>query len=136
MVSLKPQLVFTSSENIPKGLADSKTLSKRHREKLYDEIFSKQILALGTARDVLLAISTSGNSANIIKAVHAAHERGMNVVSLTGKDGGNLASLLCGEDIEIRVPSIRTARIQEVHLLIIHCLCDFIAPLLFGGVEK
>ena len=115
---------------------DSSTITAIANDYQYDEIFSKQILALGTARDVLLAISTSGNSANIIKAVHAAHERGMNVVSLTGKDGGNLASLLCGEDIEIRVPSIRTARIQEVHLLIIHCLCDFIDTLLYGEVEK
>ena len=83
----------------------------------------------------MLAISTSGNSANIIKAVHAAHDRDMTVISLTGKGGGKLAQLLKDNDIEIRVPSDRTARIQEVHLLVIHCLCDIIDATLFGGVE-
>ena len=101
----------------------------------YDQIFSKQILALVTNRDVLLAISTSGNSSNIIKAVQAAHERNMLVLSLTGNKGGKLAKLLKGDDIEIRVPSDRTARIQEIHLLVIHCLCDIIDAILFGGVE-
>ena len=114
---------------------DSSTLTAIANDYEYDQIFSKQILALGTNRDVLLAISTSGNSPNIIKAVQAAHERNMLVLSLTGNKGGKLAKLLKGNDIEIRVPSDRTARIQEIHLLVIHCLCDIIDAILFGGVE-
>ena len=114
---------------------DSSTLTAIANDYEYDQIFSKQILALGTNRDVLLAISTSGNSSNIIKAVQAAHERNMQVLSLTGNKGGKLAKLLKGDDIEIRVPSDRTARIQEIHLLVIHCLCDIIDAILFGGVE-
>ena len=114
---------------------DSSTLTAIANDYEYDQIFSKQILALGTNRDVLLAISTSGNSSNIVKAVQAAHERNMIVLSLTGNKGGKLAKLLKGDDIEIRVPSDRTARIQEIHLLVIHCLCDIIDAILFGGVE-
>ena len=114
---------------------DSSTLTAIANDYEYDQIFSKQILALGTNRDVLLAISTSGNSPNIVKAVQAAHERNMQVLSLTGNKGGKLAKLLKGDDIEIRVPSDRTARIQEIHLLVIHCLCDIIDAILFGGVE-
>ena len=114
---------------------DSSTLTAIANDYEYDQVFSKQILALGTNRDVLLAISTSGNSSNIIKAVQAAHEREMQVLSLTGNKGGKLAKLLKGDDIEIRVPSDRTARIQEIHLLVIHCLCDIIDTILFGGVE-
>ena len=114
---------------------DSSTLTAIANDYEYDQIFSKQILALGNNRDVLLAISTSGNSSNIIKAVQAAHERDMQVLSLTGNKGGKLAKLLKGDDIEIRVPSDRTARIQEIHLLVIHCLCDIIDAILFGGVE-
>jgi D-sedoheptulose 7-phosphate isomerase len=85
--------------------------------------------------DVLLAISTSGNSANIIQAIQAAHDRDMVVVALTGRDGGGMASLLLPEDVEIRVPATVTARIQEVHLLAIHCLCDLIDSQLFGSEE-
>ena len=114
---------------------DSSTLTAIANDYEYDQIFSKQILALGTNRDVLLAISTSGNSSNIIKAVQAAHERNMIVLSLTGNKGGKLAKLLKGDDIEIRVPSDRTARIQEIHLLVIHCLCDIIDSILFGGAK-
>ena len=114
---------------------DSSTLTAIANDYEYDQIFSKQILAMGTNRDVLLAISTSGNSPNIVKAVQAAHERNMQVLSLTGNKGGKLAKLLKGDDIEIRVPSDRTARIQEIHLLVIHCLCDIIDAILFGGVE-
>ena len=114
---------------------DSSTLTAIANDYEYDQIFSKQILALGTNKDVLLAISTSGNSPNIVKAVQAAHERNMQVLSLTGNKGGKLAKLLKGDDIEIRVPSDRTARIQEIHLLVIHCLCDIIDAILFGGVE-
>ena len=114
---------------------DSSTLTAIANDYQYDQIFSKQILALGTSKDVLLAISTSGNSSNILKAVQAAHERNMIVLCLTGNKGGKLAKLLNGDDIEIRVPSDRTARIQEVHLLVIHCLCDIIDAILFEGAE-
>jgi D-sedoheptulose 7-phosphate isomerase len=84
------------------------------------------VRALGQPADVLLAISTSGNSENVLRAVHAAHERGLRVVALTGRDGGAIAGALAPGDIEIRVPAERTCRIQEVHLLVIHCLCDLI----------
>ena len=114
---------------------DSSTLTAIANDYQYDQIFSKQILALGTSKDVLLAISTSGNSSNIVKAVQAAHERNMIVLCLTGNKGGKLAKLLNDDDIEIRVPSDRTARIQEVHLLVIHCLCDIIDAILFEGAE-
>ena len=114
---------------------DSSTLTAIANDYHYDQIFSKQIHALGTNRDVLLAISTSGNSPNIVQAVQAAHEREMIVLCLTGNKGGKLAELLRGDDIEIRVPSDRTARIQEVHLLVIHCLCDIIDAILFRGAE-
>jgi phosphoheptose isomerase len=110
---------------------DSSTLTAIGNDYSYDDIFSKQIKALGQNGDVLLAISTSGNSANIIRAIDAAQDRGMTVVALTGRDGGEMAAALIGSDIEIRVPSERTARIQEVHLLIIHCLCDLIDRSLF-----
>ncbi len=114
---------------------DSSTLTAIANDYDYNEIFSKQVSALGRDNDVLLAISTSGNSPNVIEAIKAAHDRGMNVVALTGKDGGQMAGMLSGSDIEIRVPSSRTARIQEVHLVVIHCLCDFIDTRLFGGDE-
>lgn len=98
----------------------------------YRQVFVKQVRALGLRGDVLLAISTSGNSENVAAAIEAAHEREMRVVALTGRDGGKMAALLTGDDIEIRVPSERTARIQEVHLLTIHCLCDGIDCTLLG----
>ncbi len=113
---------------------DSSTLTSIANDYSYNEVFSKQIRALGQPGDLLLAISTSGNSANIIQAIQAAHEREMRIVALTGKDGGNMASLLAQDDCEIRVPSQVTARIQEVHLLAIHCLCDLIDEQLFGSV--
>lgn len=112
---------------------DSSTVTSIANDYSYNEIFSKQIRALGTDRDILLAISTSGNSANVIQAIQAAHDRGMKVVALTGRDGGNMAALLHPEDVEIRVPAQSTARIQEVHLLAIHCLCDYIDRQLFGA---
>jgi D-sedoheptulose 7-phosphate isomerase len=114
---------------------DSSTLTAIANDYDYNEIFSKQVSALGNDRDVLLAISTSGNSPNVITAIKAAHERGMGVVALTGRDGGDIAGMLSDQDVEIRVPSERTARIQEVHLIVIHCLCDFIDTRLFGGDE-
>ncbi|WP_313703039.1 phosphoheptose isomerase [Massilia sp.] len=99
----------------------------------FREIFSKQVQAFGQAGDILLAISTSGNSANVLAAVEAALEREMRVVALTGKDGGALAKLLTDADVHINVPHNRTARIQEVHLVAIHCICDGIDVALFGG---
>jgi D-sedoheptulose 7-phosphate isomerase len=114
---------------------DSATLTSIANDYSYHEVFSKQIRALGQPGDVLLAISTSGNSANVIQAIQAAHDREMTVVALTGRDGGGMASLLLPEDVEIRVPSTSTARIQEVHLLTIHCLCDLIDSQLFGSEE-
>jgi D-sedoheptulose 7-phosphate isomerase len=114
---------------------DSSTLTSIANDYSYNEVFSKQIRALGQPGDVLLAISTSGNSANIIQAIQAAHDREMTVVALTGRDGGGMASLLLPEDIEIRIPAKVTARIQEVHLLVIHCLCDQIDQQLFGSEE-
>lgn len=105
---------------------DASTVTSIANDYAYDEIFAKQVRALGREGDVLLAISTSGNSANVNRAVAAAHERGVGVVALSGRDGGAMAPLLGKADVEIRVPSIVTARIQEVHLLAIHCLCHLI----------
>jgi len=98
----------------------------------FDEIFRKQVQALGQAGDLLLAISTSGNSANVLAAAEAALEREMRVVALTGKDGGKLGKLLTDADVHINVPHARTARIQEVHLTAIHALCDGLDVALFG----
>ncbi len=114
---------------------DSSTVTSIANDYSYNEIFSKQIRALGNSGDVLLAISTSGNSANVVQAIAAAHDRDMRVVALTGRDGGNMAALLQPEDVEIRVPSKVTARIQEVHVVVIHCLCDLIDYQLFGPQE-
>ncbi|MFI4937985.1 MAG: phosphoheptose isomerase [Candidatus Berkiellales bacterium] len=105
---------------------DTSTLTSIANDYSYHEVFSKQIIGLGKKEDVLLAISTSGNSPNIINAIHAAHQKAMTVVALTGKDGGEMAKILHPEDIEIRIPAQSTARIQEVHLLVLHCLCDYI----------
>jgi phosphoheptose isomerase len=114
---------------------DTSTLTAIANDYSYEEIFSKQIKALGQPGDILLAISTSGHSKNIIQAISCAQQRGLSIVALTGRDGGIVASLLNDIDIEIRVPAQSTARIQEVHLLIIHCLCDFIDQRLFINVE-
>jgi D-sedoheptulose 7-phosphate isomerase len=111
---------------------DSSTLTSISNDYAYEEIFSKQVRALGKAQDVLLGISTSGNSENVIRAIAAAHERGMRVVALTGRDGGRMRDIFAPGDVEIRVPATRTARIQEVHLVIIHCLCDLIDATLLG----
>lgn len=111
---------------------DTSTITSIANDYMYDEIFAKQIKALGQPGDVLLAISTSGNSKNILRAIDVAHERQMKVIGLTGKDGGNMSDLLNAEDYEIRAPSDITARIQEVHLLVLHCLCDLIDNRLFG----
>jgi len=111
---------------------DTSTLTSIANDYHYKEIFSKQIRALGQAGDILLAISTSGNSTNVQQAMLAAHDRGMSIVTLTGRDGGAMANLLQPDDVELRVPAHSTARIQETHLLIIHCLCDLIDQQLFG----
>lgn len=114
--------------------ADVATITAIGNDYSYQEIFSKQIKALGQPGDVLLAITTSGNSKNILDAVEAAHSRDMPVIALTGRDGGEVAHLLNDQqDIEIRVPSDHTPRIQETHILIIHCLCDLIDQQLFTG---
>jgi D-sedoheptulose 7-phosphate isomerase len=105
---------------------DASTVTSIANDYAFVEIFAKQVRALGQPEDVLLAISTSGNSENVVRAIHAAHERGLRVVALTGRDGGAIAGILAEGDIEIRVPAERTCRVQEVHLLIIHCICDLI----------
>jgi D-sedoheptulose 7-phosphate isomerase len=105
---------------------DSSTLTSIANDYDFNRVFSRQVQALGTAGDILLAISTSGNSGNILEAVTAARSCGMRVVALSGRDGGKLSGLLEDQDIEICVPADSTARIQEVHLLVIHCLCDLI----------
>jgi D-sedoheptulose 7-phosphate isomerase len=111
---------------------DTSTLTSIANDYDFDQVFAKQVRALGQTDDVLLAISTSGNSRNVIEAIHAAHERQMAVVALTGRDGGSIAELLGDDDVHICVPHTRTARIQEVHLVCLHCLCDAIDCLLLG----
>lgn len=115
---------------------DSSTLTSIANDYTYREVFGKQVRALGQGGDVLLAISTSGNSGNVSAAIEAAHERDMRVVALTGRDGGSMAGALAAADVEIRVPVAVTARIQEVHLLVIHCLCDLIDQYLFASAES
>lgn len=112
---------------------DTSILTAVGNDYSFQEVFSKQVQAFGQSGDVLLALSTSGNSANVLAAVEAALERDMRVVALTGKGGGAIGQLLTEADVHICVPHDRTARIQEVHLLAIHCLCDGIDVALFGG---
>ncbi len=114
---------------------DTSTLTSIANDYRYEDVFAKQVKALGRAGDVLLAISTSGNSPNVIEAIHAAHARGVAVVALTGRNGGKIAALLGSDDIHLCVPAQRTARIQEVHLLTIHCLCDGIDALILGETQ-
>ncbi len=111
---------------------DSSTLTSIANDYAYVEIFSKQVRALGHGGDVLLAISTSGNSPNVLTAIEAAHERDMVVVALTGRDGGKIRGLLTENDVLLNVASQSTARVQEVHLVILHCLCDAIDCTLLG----
>jgi len=113
--------------------ADTPTLTSIANDSSYERVFARQVMALGAGGDVLLAFSTSGRSANVAAAIEAAHDRGLRVVAFTGKDGGLIAGMLDPEDIEIRVPSASTARIQEAHLVVIHCLCDLIDRKLFGA---
>src|SRR5262245_33279538 len=112
---------------------DTSTLTSIANDYEYEQVFSKQVSALGQPGDVLFAISTSGNSKNVTRALAAAHEREMRVVALTGRGGGEMGKLLAPEDVHICVPHSQTARIQEVHLLTLHCLCDGIDCLLLGA---
>jgi len=111
---------------------DSSILTAVGNDYGFNYIFSKQVRGLGHAGDVLLAISTSGNSGNVIEAIRAAHEADMRVIAMTGKGGGEIGEMLRDDDIHLCVPADRTARIQETHLLVIHCLCDGIDALLLG----
>jgi D-sedoheptulose 7-phosphate isomerase len=115
---------------------DSSILTAIANDYHFDHIFSKQVRALGQPGDVLLAISTSGNSRNVLAAIEAAHERDLIVVALTGKGGGKMAQVLRETDVHICVPHDRTARIQEVHLLVLHCLCDGVDSQLLGEQES
>ena len=110
---------------------DTSTLTSISNDYHFDQVFSKQISALGNPGDILLAISTSGNSTNIVKAIEAAHDKEMQVIALTGNEGGLASKELRDHDIEIRINSNKTARIQEIHLLVIHCRCDAIDHQLF-----
>ena len=112
---------------------DTSTLTSIANDYDYEQVFSKQISALGSPNDVLLAISTSGESRNVLRAIGAAHEREMRVVALTGRGGGEIGSSLAACDVHVCVPHAQTARIQEVHLLALHCLCDGIDFLLLGA---
>lgn len=111
---------------------DTSTITAIGNDYHFDDIFSKQLRALGQSGDVLLGISTSGNSRNVIRAIEAAHERGIVCVALNGREGGEITSLLTGQDVNICVPGSSTARIQEVHGIVIHCLCDLIDYQLLG----
>jgi D-sedoheptulose 7-phosphate isomerase len=111
---------------------DSSTITSIANDYQFADIFSKQIRALGQPGDILLGISTSGDSHNVVHAIDAAHDRDMGVVCLSGREGGQMADLMQEADIEIRVPSWSTARIQEVHLMIIHSICDLIDRRLLG----
>ena len=111
---------------------DSSTLTSIANDYQFADVFAKQVRALGRPGDVLVAITTSGRSANILNGIGAAHDRDMAVVALTGRDGGEVPALLAPADVEIRVEGRSTARIQEVHLLIIHCLCDLVDYQLLG----
>lgn len=115
---------------------DSSALTSIANDYAFEQIFARQVRALGRPGDVLLAISTSGNSPNVLVAIDAARELGMVTLALTGRDGGRMAEQLGGEDIEIRAVTPATARIQETHILIIHCLCDMVDWLLFGKEDS
>ncbi|MCZ6797210.1 MAG: phosphoheptose isomerase [Gammaproteobacteria bacterium] len=114
---------------------DSSTLTSIANDYDYRQIFSKQVAALGQPGDVLLAISTSGQSPNIVEAIQAASEKEMQIIALTGKDGGAMSQVLGENSVEIRVPSIVTARIQEVHILVIHILCELLDLQLLGPAD-
>ena len=112
---------------------DSSVLTSIANDYDYNQVFSRQVRGLGMAGDVLIAISTSGNSLNVVEAIHAAHDRDMCVIALTGREGGTMGEILGADDFHLCVHADVTARIQEVHLLILHCLCDAIDHSLLGG---
>jgi D-sedoheptulose 7-phosphate isomerase len=114
---------------------DTSTLTSIANDYAYDQVFARQVKALGQPGDLLLAISTSGNSPSVLQAVEAAHARSMQVIALTGRNGGSLAEQMQDDDVFLCVPAESTARIQEVHLLIIHCLCDAVDSVLLGVEE-
>jgi D-sedoheptulose 7-phosphate isomerase len=111
---------------------DTSALTAIANDYAYDQVFSKQVLALGQAGDFLLGISTSGNSKNVIEAMKAAHSRGMHVIALTGRDGGEMGRMMKPGDFHLNVAHPRTMRVQEIHLLAIHCLCEVIDNVMFG----
>ena len=113
-------------------VTDTSILSAVANDYSFDQVFAKQVRGLGTKGDALIALSTSGNSANVIAAIAAAHEREMSVVAFTGKGGGRIGAMLQPGDVHLCVPHERTARIQEVHLLMIHCVCDAVDATLLG----
>ena len=113
---------------------DSSILTAVGNDYSFDEIFAKQVRALGKAGDILFAISTSGNSKNVVAAIDAAHLKGLHIVGMTGRNGGKIATLMQPGDILLNVDSQVTTRIQEVHLLTLHCLCDAIDNLMFGEI--
>ncbi|HTH78626.1 MAG TPA: phosphoheptose isomerase [Ramlibacter sp.] len=115
---------------------DTSILTAIANDYAWDRVFAKQVRALGQAGDVLVAISTSGNSGNVIAAIESAHEREMTVVALTGRGGGRIGNLLRETDVHICVPHERTARIQEVHILALHCICDGVDAQLLGEQEN
>ena len=115
---------------------DTSILTAVANDYAFNQVFSKQVQAIGAPGDVLLAITTSGNSANVLAAVAAAHAKEMAVIALTGRNGGKMRELLTETDVHICVPHERTARIQEVHLLVIHCLCDAVDLQLLGSEEQ
>ncbi len=112
---------------------DGSTLTSIANDYSYEDVFAKQVRGLGREGDVLLAISTSGQSASVNNAINDAQKLGMKVIALTGKSGGDLAGLMSEQDVELRVPGEVTARIQETHILLVHCLCDFIDEALYGS---
>lgn len=122
-------------ERMPLGAialtTDTSALTAIGNDYAFDQIFARQVSALGRPGDVLVAISTSGNSGNVLAAIEAAREQGMSVVALTGRDGGKIAGVLAAGDVLLNVPHQRTARIQEIHILLIHALCDHIDTALF-----
>src|SRR5207237_9837343 len=115
---------------------DSSILTAISNDYAYEVVFSKQVQALGNPGDVLLAITTSGNSANVLAAVEAAHAKEMTVIAVTGRGGGKLREQLTETDVHICVPHERTARIQEVHLLTLHCICDAVDLQLLGEQDN
>ncbi|MBX3709335.1 MAG: phosphoheptose isomerase [Gammaproteobacteria bacterium] len=115
--------------------SDISTMTAIANDYHFSDVFAKQVRAIGQAGDLLLAISTSGNSANIVNAIKAAHDKNMGIIALTGYDGGKIVDHLQEKDIEIRVPAYDPPRIQEMHILIIHCICDIVDFRLFGHGE-